>query len=133
MSVRSDLESRLNDWAASQNPPIEVAWEGFDYDKPSSGLFLEPKIIPSRPAMAGVSGVRFRELGIFHVNVWGLNGNGTHETETIAKALVDLFPVIPKFSATSIESVGNIGNADIINGYRVVPVSFLYRRETQTN
>ena len=31
--VRSDLETRLEQWASSQSPPIEIAWEGLDYTK----------------------------------------------------------------------------------------------------
>lgn len=132
MSVRSDLESRLATWAASQNPPIEISWEGMSYDKPSSSLFLQAIISPSKPSMAGVSGIRYRELGILHINIWGLDGKGSSEVESIAQALVNLFPVFPKFAETSIEQVGAIGQAEIINGYRVLPISFYYRRETQT-
>ena len=28
MSVRSDLETRLKNWASSQSSPMKVAWEG---------------------------------------------------------------------------------------------------------
>lgn len=132
MSVRTDLESRLNTWAVAQNPPIEVAWEGISYNKPTSQIFLQPILMPATPRMAGINGVRYRELGVFHINVWGIDGEGSAETDTIANSLVNLFPVIPKFADTSIERVGYAGQAEIINGYRVVPVTFYYRRETQT-
>lgn len=131
MSVRSDLEGRLANWAASQHPPVTIAWEGVSFDKPSE-LFLQPITSPAKPSMAGVGGVRYRELGIFHINIWGIDGKGSSEVESVAAALVNLFPVFPKFAETSIEQVGSIGQAEIINGYRVVPVSFYYRRETQT-
>lgn len=131
MSVRSDLESRLATWAANQNPPIEISWEGVSYDKPSK-LFLQAVLSPTKPSMSGVSGIRYRELGIFHINIWGIDGVGSAEVESIAASLVNLFPVFPKFADTSIEQVGHIGQAEIMNGYRVLPVSFYYRRETQT-
>lgn len=133
MSVRSDLESRLAAWVALQTQTIEVAWEGWEFDKPPSDLFIQPIIIPARSINASVDGVRYREIGIFQVNVWGIDGKGSGETESIAQSLINFFPVFPKFSSTSIDQIGHIGQAEPINGYRVLPVSFYYRRETQTN
>jgi hypothetical protein len=132
MSVRSDLETRLEQWASSQSPPIEIAWEGLDYTKPSSGVFLQPILSPAQPRLAGLSGTRYRDIGMFHINIWGLDGKGAAETEAIAQSLINLFPVIPKFGDTSIEQIGHIGKAEPVNGYRVLPVSFYYRKETQT-
>lgn len=133
MTVRTDLETRLATWAASQVPPIEIAWEGVNYDKPASDLFVECFLSPSMPNMAGLGGTRYRDVGVFHINIWGLNGKGVSETETLAKSLVNFFPVFPKWADTSIERVGQISKAEIVNGYRVVPVTFYYRQETQTN
>ena len=76
MSVRSDLETRLEQWASSQSPPIEIAWEGLDYTKPSSGVFLQPILSPAQPRLAGLSGTRYRDIGMFHINIWGLDGKG---------------------------------------------------------
>lgn len=129
MSVRSDLESRLNTWALSKNPVIEIAWENRPFEKPGT-LFLQAVISPAPSINMTVDGRRYKEVGVFHINIWGIEGDGAGTTEELAQELITLFPVVPKWSDTSIERVGHIGQADPVNGYRVLPVTFYYRRET---
>ena len=132
MSVRSDLETRLQLWADSQVPKIKIAWEGQAFQKPTSGLFLQAVVMRAKSRNSTLRGTDYREHGLWQISVWGLDGRGSSETENIAQDLVNLFPVVPKFASTSIEQVGTISQADIIDGWRVVHVTFPYRKESQT-
>ncbi len=133
MSVRSDLETRLQLWADSQSPKLKIAWEGQAFQKPTSGVFLQAFIMRAKSRNSNLSGIDYREHGLWQISVWGLDGKGSAETEQVAQDLVNLFPVVPKFAQTSIEQVGTISQADIIDGWRVVHVTFPYRKESQTN
>lgn len=132
MSVRSDLETRLQLWADSQVPKIKIAWEGQAFQKPTSGVFLQAVVMRAKNRNSTLRGTDYREHGLWQISVWGLDGRGSSETENIAQDLVNLFPVVPKFASTSIEQVGTISQADIIDGWRVVHVTFPYRKESQT-
>lgn len=132
MSVRSDLETRLQLWADSQVPKIKIAWEGQAFQKPTSGVFLQAVVMRAKSRNSTLRGTDYREHGLWQISVWGLDGRGSSETENIAQDLVNLFPVVPKFASTSIEQVGSISQADIIDGWRVVHVTFPYRKESQT-
>ena len=133
MSVRSDLESRLKTWADSQNPPIKIAWEGRSFTKPTGGSsWLQPFVLPSYSKNATVDGIRYREQGYWQINIWSVDGKGAGNQESIAQQLINLFPVIPKFSDTSIERVGSMSQGPDNAGYRVLAISWPYRRETQT-
>ncbi len=134
MSVRTDLEDKLITWAKAQSPVIKVALEGRAFDKPTDGsMFLQSFIMPAKSVNADVGGKRYRENGIWQINIWELDGRGVGRTEQLAQELINLFPVFPKFADTSIEQVGSIERADIVSGWRVTPVCFRYRRETNTN
>lgn len=132
MSVRSDLETRLQTWADAQSPKIKIAWEGKAFTKPSTGVFLQAVVMRAKSRNSNLGGIDYREHGLWQISVWGLDGKGSAETEDIAQDLVNLFPVVPKFAQTSIEQVGSISQADIIDGWRVVHITFPYRKEAQT-
>ena len=67
MSVRSDLETRLEQWASSQSPPIEIlkGWITQNH------LQAKPILLNQD---SGLSGTRYRDIGMFHINIWGLDG-----------------------------------------------------------
>lgn len=129
MSVRNDLESRLKAWADSQIPPIDVVWEGTSFDKTGSEVpFLQCFIIPGKTLNATLDASKQREIGIFQVSVWGIDGKGTYETENLANQVIDLFPVYPKFAQTSIENPMSKSIAEIRGNWRVIHCSASYRR-----
>lgn len=132
MSVRTDLETRLKTWADNHNPVIKVAWEGVPFAKPTSGMFIQPFIIRAKSRNSNLSGTDYREHGLWQISVWGLDGKGSAETEDLSQELINLFPVIPKFATTSIEQTGTMSQADIIDGWRVVHLTFPYRKESKT-
>ena len=135
MTVRSDLEIRLKNWADNHNPVIKVAWQDVPFDKPIDGaLFVQPFITPSKSRNTNLDGKRYKELGVWQINVWVLDGRGSStKSEMIANELINLFPVVPKVSDTSIEQTGYMERSDVVSGWRITPVCFYYRKESQTN
>lgn len=129
MSVRSELEGRLKAWANAQMPKIPVAWEGVPFDKPLNGVFLQAFLLPAQTQNPTVDGSRTRELGIFHINCWGLDGEGWGKVEGLADNIVSLFPLLPKQGTVSVERTPSKQAHMLDNGWRVVPVVIYYRRE----
>lgn len=127
-NIRQELELRLKDWANSQSPKIPVAWEGKPFTKPTSGVYLQPFLLPTKPMNPSVDGKLIREFGIFHVNCWGIDGQGVGAVEQLAQNIVDLFPILPKVGTVSIEQTPAIENPIIDSGWRVIPVTISYRR-----
>ena len=135
MTVRSDLESRIKLWADNHSPVIKVAWQGEAFDKPiDNSAFIQPIIMPARSRNVNLDGRRYKELGILQINIWVLDGRGSSTiTEQLANELINLFPVFPKFADTSIEQTGYMERSDVVSGWRITPVCFYYRKESQTN
>jgi hypothetical protein len=127
ISVRPELETILATWANSSG--IKVAWEGKQFDKPTSSPYVQPFLLPGTTINPTVDGTRQREVGIFQINVWGLDGKGAAETEGLAYQVASLYPIVPKVGTVSIERSPTIGPPFIEAGWRVVPVTILYRRE----
>jgi hypothetical protein len=129
--IRSELESRLKTWADAQVPKVPVAFEGMAFTKPSTGVFLEPTLIPMSTEDANVSGTRKRCYGVFHVNCWAKSGTGMRQVETLAQSIVTLFPLLPKTGAVSIESTPFVHEHDTDPaGWLIVPVTIQYRYES---
>lgn len=129
MSIRSELEGRLKSWADSQLPKIPIAFEGFALNKPSSGLFLQPFLLPAMTQNPTVDANRTRELGIFHVNCWGLDGQGLGRVDDLANEIIKLFPVLPKVGTVSIERTPSKHQPMYDSGWVIIPVVVYYRKE----
>ena len=78
MTVRSDLEIRLKNWADNHNPVIKVAWQDVPFDKPiDNSAFIQPIIMPAKSRNVNLDGRRYKELGILQINIWVLDGRGS--------------------------------------------------------
>ena len=128
--IRSELETRLSAWANSFNPVIPVAWEGIDFQIPSSGVYVEPFILPATTINPTVDGGRKRYTGYFQVNIHVKDNSGTKKLNELSDSLVNYFPIVPKTGNVSIERTPSIGRGITDNGWRIVPVSIPYRMET---
>lgn len=129
-TIRAELETRLKTWADAQTPKIPVSFEGVPFTKPASGTYLECFLIPAVTIDADVSATRQRRLGIFQVNCWIKSGTGMRQVETLAQNIIDLFPILPKTGAVSIESTPYADNSILDpSGWIAVPVSIQYRHE----
>ena len=129
MSIRSELEGRLKDWAVSQIPRLPIAYEATPLTKPTTGMFLQPFLLPAMTQNPTVDANRTRELGIFHVNCWAKEGEGLYKLEALADEIVKLFPILPKVGSVSIERTPSKHQPMYDSGWVIIPVVIYYRRE----
>lgn len=131
MTIRSELETILLNWANTQPVRIPVAFENVPFDKPASNVsYLEVMWLTSIVKLTDVGATRERETGIMQVNCCVPLGTGAKIGDDLAQAIKDLFPVIPKIGTVSIERPANSARAITReDGFRVIPVSVSYRQE----
>lgn len=129
--IRAALEGRLKTWADAQVPVVRFAPENVSFVKPTDGsLWVEPFLIPNVTMNNELSGSRKTLLGLFQVNCWAPKGQGMRPVETLAQNVIDLFPLVPKFGAVSIESTPYAGRPDESDSsWVIVPVLMQYRYE----
>jgi hypothetical protein len=128
--VRDFFENTLKAWAAAQSPAIPISYENVAFTKPTSGSFLECFLLPAATLNPSVRGNRKREVGIFQVNIWTKQGVGSKAGMTIAQAIVDLFPIVPK-GTVSIEQHPSIEKSlQDTSGWFITPITCMYRYES---
>jgi len=129
--IRAELEARLKTWADAQLPKVPVSYEGVAFTKPTDGVFLESFLLPTTTIDVNVDGSRKRYLGIFQINCWAKSGSGMRPVETLAQEIIDLYPILPKSGAVSIEATPEAERAvPDTSGWMVVPVVIEYRYES---
>jgi hypothetical protein len=133
MTLRSELEVRLEDWASSQDPAIPIAWEGVSFVRPEgveeTTAYLQPFLMPALTVNPTVDGTRSRLTGIFQINIWTRENFGSAYGEEIAESLINLYPVVPKTGTVSIEQTPSVTQALYDAGWRIVPLTIRYRQE----
>ena len=132
MSIRSEIESRLLSWAASQSPAIPVSLEGVAFTKPTVGNYLEVFFLGSATTNPTIDGTRVRNIGTVQVNCCVPDGTGSKNVEALAQSIVNLFPVVPKsiMTTVSVEQTPQTSQALINNTFRFIPVRIKYRQES---
>jgi hypothetical protein len=129
--VRAYFETTLNTWAASQSPVIPISFENKPFIKPSAGNFIECFLLPAATVARTAKGDKLREVGIFQINIWAPNGEGSNSAQALADSIAVLFPLVPKNGAVSIEKPPSIERAIYdTSGWYVVPLIIHYRHET---
>ncbi len=129
--VATALESRLQAWASAQVPPVPIAFENVAFVKPTSTPWLEPFLIPNLTMNKELKGVRKTHLGLFQVNVWAPKGEGMGVVRALAQSVINLYPLLPKIGAVSIEETPT-ASRPLPDGdsWVVVPVLIKYRYES---
>lgn len=130
MSIRSEIEKRVIDWAALQSPVIPVALEGVPFTKPKTGSYLRIWFLPKDVTNPTIDALRKRTKGFFQIDCCTLDGTGSAVVETLADNVAALFPVVPKVGTVSIEQFPQIGQALIQDLWRVIPLTISYRQES---
>lgn len=131
--VRAALETRLKTWADAQSPPIKIAFESVTFSKPADGSpYLHCFLLPNTTINRQTDGLSKTLMGLFQVNVWTQAGQGTGTADALAESIVNLFPVIPKFSAVSVEQTPYVNRRqpDGGTGWDITPVLIKYRYES---
>lgn len=128
--VRSYFETRLKDFALAQSPVLPISYQNVPFTKPGTyASFLECNLYPAPVKNVTTDGTRKRYTGTFQINVWTKSGIGSKAGETLAQALADLFPIVPK-GAVSVEETPSMRTAILDEaGYSIIPVTILYRLE----
>jgi hypothetical protein len=128
--IRSELEIKLLNWAASQVPPVPVSLENVAFNKPSiSNVFVEAFFMPTMTTNPTVDGLRKRDIGIFQVNCFAPIGKGMGQVESLAASIVNLYPVIPKTGNVSVEQTPNSAKPYEDTNWIVIPVTVKFRYE----
>lgn len=127
MTVRSEVEVKLTEFAASRNIPL--AYEGFDFTKPDTGEWLEMYFLDNHTKNRSVAVDQYTVTGMFQVDCCGELGVGMGVVEALARDVAALFPVLPKVGIVSIEKTPNAGRGRIREDHVYAPVTVSYRTE----
>lgn len=129
--IRAYFDQRLKTWADAQNPKIKIANEQQGFTKPTdSSTWLESFLIPNTTMNRELSGTRKTMLGFFQVNCWAPSGRGMGVVDALAQNIVNLFPLVPKSGAVSIEGTPSADRPiESEPGWVIVPVLISYRYE----
>jgi hypothetical protein len=104
MGVRSEIESKLLQFATTQIPQIPVAVEGVEFVKPANGRYMEIMLLDTARNNRNVAADGVRVSGMFQINCYAKSGYGMGEVEALRDAVMALYPVIPKMNSVSIEA-----------------------------
>lgn len=87
-SVHAALRTQLN----ALNPSYPIQWEGTKLDA-NVRTFLQPQFMPAESVTNTIGSSTFQRLeGVFQVMIYTPAGGGSAAAETIADALLALFP-----------------------------------------
>lgn len=129
--IRAYFETKLSTWAAAHSPPLRIAYQNVPFTPTATESYLECFLLPAYTMNPSVDGLRLREGGIFQINAVVVEGKGTKAVYDIAQAIVNLFPVVPKDNAVSVEQTPSIARPFLDrNGRLSLPVSINYRLDT---
>ena len=130
--IRASFETKLAAWANAQTPKISIAYQNQSFAKPSNGAaYLEAFLLPNDTLNKELSGQRKTYIGIFQVNCWIKSGIGIGQGDALAQEIINLFPMLPKSGAVSIEQTPTQEKAILDDsGWMIVPVTIKYRMES---
>jgi len=139
MTVRSELETRVLDFANSLSPILPVSFENV----PSSEItaaktnlqpFIECFIKRASSHVITVDATRFRERGILQMNLWYPSPYGEEygmgAAEEIAQAIQNTFVVYPRVGSVYFTDIANPSPKIMdVAGWIIVPVIIPYLQD----
>jgi hypothetical protein len=130
MSIKTELQKRVTDFATAQSIPVALPNVPFTKPSISTGKFLEVIFLGSVTINPDIGAVSERETGVMQINVCVPLGQGDGIGDSLAANIKNLFPVVPKTGTVSIERPANIAQSITReDGWRVIPISISYRQE----
>lgn len=129
MSARSEIETILANFIKAQTQVVLVAWEGVPFNKPTSGIWVEPFMVSNTPVCANIGAVRYRTIGTYQINVFFKDGEGSAKVESFANQIAALYPVFPKSGTVSFDKPTNAQTPYTDTDWRVIPIRISYRTE----
>lgn len=129
MTIRSEIETRLGQFAASQNPPIPVALENSKFTKPTNGPYISIYLLAKKSINRDVAAQGIRTYGKAQINVYAPLNDGMGKLESIVSDVKNLYPVLPKIGTVSIEKPCDEADAFVVDNFICIPITVSYRVE----
>lgn len=129
MTARTEIETRLDNWAKAQLPPIPVAFQNVTFAKPT-GPYVELFFLGDNRANRDLAAEGVRTYGMFQISCYAPLNKGMGQVEALAEAVSDLFPVLPKTGTVSIEAPLSWSGSYVEDTHVCIPVRARYRIET---
>jgi hypothetical protein len=132
-TIRAALEGRLATWAATQS--LTVAYENVPFAQPA-GTYLRCWLLPADRSSDDLEGKLTTYLGIFQVDVVGLENVGSGTVGSIVDLIVAQFPTNASITKSTL-TIRIIGAAspkpgEYEPGRYIVKVSIPYRCDILT-
>jgi hypothetical protein len=131
--IREAFETRIQTFAAAQTPAIPVAWENVGFRPSPDIAYLRCAMLPALTQNPWLGVTSNRLVGIYQINVYGIQDEGPGGAEAIADALIALFP------RGGMTQNGKTINIDYTptrakgmndqNGFFFIPVRIRYRED----
>lgn len=131
--VKSILESRLNTWASTRNPPLRVAWQNVPFSPAQGETYLRAFLLPAETLSQDLAGSHRGYIGVFQVSIVCPISEGAGEAYTIAGELNTQFPMNGRYTSSGVTvqivSPVSIGPALQDESIFTVPAFFNYRAD----
>lgn len=90
--IREAFETRIAAFAAAQTPRLPIAWENSGYTPSPDRAFLQCAMLPATTQNPWMGVTSDRLVGIYQINVFGVQDEGPGPAEATADAIIALFP-----------------------------------------
>jgi len=90
--IREAFETRINAYALAHTPQLPIAWENTTYTPSPDVMYLQCAMLPAPTQNPWLGVTSQRLVGIYQVNVYGVQDAGPADAEKVADALIALFP-----------------------------------------
>lgn len=129
--IRAAFESRLAAWAASQVPPIPVAYQNVAFTPPN-GRYARCWILPVPTQSGTLDGLHRERKGVFQVDLCMPIGTGSAAVNALVASLDAAFPVVLTQGAIKVFLLSPMSQSSSIQeaNHYMVPVSCEYRSDT---
>jgi len=131
--IREAFETRVAAYVAAQVPPIPVAWENTTYTPSPNTAFLQCAMLPAQTANPWMGVASERLVGIYQINVYGVQDEGPAGAEATADALIALFPrggMTQNGTTINIDyTPSRAKGLNDQNGFFFIPVRIRYRQD----
>lgn len=131
--IREAFETRIAAYATAQTPPLAVAWENTSYTPSPTAMYLRCAMLPAVTQNPSMGAVHIRLMGLYQINVYGVQDEGPAGAEAIADAIIALFPrggMIQNGVTINIDTTGSrTQGLNDVNGFFFIPVRIRYRED----
>lgn len=133
IDIRQAFETRIAAFAAEQSPVLNCAWENTSFAPSPDQMYLQCFLLPATTQNPSLGTRHDRLVGIYQVNVYGVQDEGPAPAEAIADAIIALFPrgsITQNGVIVNIDTTGSrTKGLNDTNGFFFVPLRIRYRED----